>query len=71
MMKADFVPIARIRSMLDSIKGEDGQCKLMKQIIPNGTANLNRKWIARYTLILATQGVLLSKGYLVSLTSTN
>ncbi|KAH9402025.1 hypothetical protein TYRP_016598 [Tyrophagus putrescentiae] len=66
---ADFAPPDRIRSLFNSLKGGDKSCKLLEQICPSGGGKsaITRRWIARYTLILSGQGVLISKGYLVSL----
>lgn len=69
--KDNFAAIDRIRSLLESLKSADGTCKLLEQIIPSGSSGLARKWIARYTLVLSGQGVLLTKGYLVALSSPN
>lgn len=69
IFKADFAPPDRIRSLFNSLKGGDKSCKLLEQICPSGGGKsaITRRWIARYTLILSGQGVLISKGYLVSL----
>ncbi|KAI2797790.1 hypothetical protein RDWZM_000928 [Blomia tropicalis] len=69
----DFVPIERIRAMFDKLKTENVNCKLLRQIIPDGVESdqLHRRWVARYTLVLSNQGVLLAKGYLVSLFLSN
>ncbi|OTF80089.1 hypothetical protein BLA29_007783 [Euroglyphus maynei] len=55
----NFLPIERLQQLF---KTKNASCPLLAEI-----PTLKRKWIARYTFVLPGQGVVLTKGYMLSL----
>ena len=64
----NYIPVERLQSMFTELKQDPktASCQVLKIMKPE---TVLRFWIARYSIVHESQGLIVSKGYIASLAS--